>query len=202
MTGTAQNITVTPIDSSNLVDRIRLCWGHLKDWEQLPIVKRSREWLETANASFSPTTFIAYVDETPAGMMEFVSQRLMTEVGLCPCRANPETSEVEKRYVLGKDFATWLFISCLWVGKDYQGRGVGKALLNRFLGSAILRSAHGALVYVTERDESWDRYIHWPAGPREFYLKAGFATLETLSAPAGHMLYRANAGAQPMRVPS
>jgi len=184
-----ENIRVTAIDSNNLVDRIKLCWGHLKNWKRLKIVQQSKEWLERTNAEFKPTTFIAYIDETPVGMIEFIPQKLMKKVGLCPCRANPEKSEIESRYILGKEFENCLFICCLWVNKDYQGKGAGKALLNHFLRSETFKNSSGALVYVAKRDERWDKHIHWPAGPKKFYLKAGFTILKTLSKPVGYILY-------------
>ncbi|MEM3565589.1 MAG: GNAT family N-acetyltransferase [Candidatus Bathyarchaeia archaeon] len=117
----------------------------------------------------------------------------MKKVGLCPCRANPEKKEIESRYDLGKEFENCLFISCLWVNKDYQGKGVGKTLLNHFLSSETFKNSDGAVVYVTERDKRWDKYIHWPAGPKEFYLKAGFNFIKTLNNPVGYMLYHKNA---------
>lgn len=198
----AESIRVTSVDSNNLVDRLRLCWGHLKNWERLEIAQQSKQWLERANASFSPTTFIAYADETPAGMIEFVPQKVMREAGLCPCRANPETSEVENRYVLREEFEHCLFVSCLWVNKDYQGRGVGKALLNHLLRSDTFRNSGGVLVYAAVRDERWEKHMHWPAGPVEFWVRAGFGVLESLSAPAGFMLYRENSGLEDAGVPS
>ena len=87
-----------------------------------------------------------------------------------------------------KGFENYLFISCLWVGKDHQGKGVGKALLSHFLNSQAFKESEGALVYVARRDEGWEKYIYWPAGPAEFYLKAGFAIEKTLINPTGHIL--------------
>jgi len=187
-----ENVRVTAINSSNLVDRIKLCWGHLKNWKRLKIVQQSKEWLERTNTLFTPTTFIAYVNEAPAGMIEFIPQKLMRKAGLCPCRANPEKMEIESRYILGEEFEKCLFISCLWVNKDYQGKGVGKALLNHFLSSEAFQNSDGALVYVAKREEGWEKHIHWPAGPKEFYLKAGFAMVRTLSKPVGYLLYYRN----------
>jgi len=185
----AENVRVLAISSDNVFDRLKLCWGHFKDWRHLEIVQKSKEWLEKTNALFTPTTFIAYIDETPVGMIEFIPQKLMKKTGLCPCRANPEEREVENRYFLGKKFENCLFISCLWVSKNHQGKGIGKILLAHFLNSEAFKNSDGALVYVTERDERWDKHIHWPAGPKEFYLKAGFTIEKTLDKPAGYLLH-------------
>jgi len=122
-------------------------------------------------------------------MIEFLPQRLLGRLGLCPCRVDTEHGETEDRYVLGKDFGDYLLISCLFVNKDNQGKGVGRTLLSHFLSSKVFEDSDGASVYVTERDESWDSYIHWPAGPKEFYLKVGFTIEKTLDNPAGYLLY-------------
>jgi ribosomal protein S18 acetylase RimI-like enzyme len=182
------NIEVLPLNVGNIFDRLKLCWGHLEDWKHLEIVLKSKEWLEKTNRLFAPTTFIAYVDEASVGMIEFVPQKLMRSVGLCPCRANPEKRKIKSRYILGEEFEDFLFISCLWVDKDHQGRGVGKTLLDHFLNSEAFKNSDGALVYVAERDESWDKHIHWPAGPKEFYLKTGFVIEKALDRPVGYLL--------------
>jgi ribosomal protein S18 acetylase RimI-like enzyme len=187
-----EDIKILTVNANNIFDRLNLCWGHLKNWEHLEIVKKSKEWLEKTNKLFAPTTFIAYTNETPTGMIEFVPRKLMREIGLCPCRADPEKGMTESRYALGEEFEDFLFISCLWVSKDYQGKGVGKALLDHFLKSEVFKNSKGALVYVSERDARWDKHIHWPAGPKEFYLKAGFTIEKTLDKPAGHLLCRKN----------
>ena len=183
-----ENIKVLPINSDNIFDRLKLCWGHLKDWKHLEIVQKSKEWLEKTSRSFTPTTFIAYVDEAPVGIIEFIPQKLMKRIGLCPCRADPEKRDIKRRYILGKKFENFLFISCLWVHRNHQRKGVGKTLLNHFLNSEVFKYSDGALVYVTKRDERWDKHIHWPAGPKEFYLKAGFIIEKTLDKPVGYLL--------------
>jgi len=182
-----ENVKVTAIDSDNVFDRLHLCWGHLKGWKSLEIVQKSREWLEKTSKSFGPTTLIAYAGRTPVGMIEYIPQKLMKTVGLCPCRANPE-KKTRSRYVLREGFDNYLFISCLWVRKDYQGKGVGRTLLTHFLNSEVLKNSGGALVYVRRRDARWEEHIHWPAGPKEFYLKAGFTVEKTLDKPVGYLL--------------
>jgi ribosomal protein S18 acetylase RimI-like enzyme len=125
-------------------------------------------------------------------MIEFIPYELMKKIGLCPCRADPEKRKVKSRYALRKEFEDFLFISCLWVDKDHQGKGVGKALLDHFLNSDVFKNSDGALVYILEKDARWDKYIHWPAGPKEFYLEAGFTIKKTLDAPVGYLLYSRN----------
>lgn len=180
---------VVGIRSSNIMDRLWLCWSHLDNWKSVPIVQKSKEWLQQANSLFTPTTFIAYTDKTPAGMIEYIPHRLLKELGLCPCRIDKENQETEDRYILGKEFDDCIFISCLSVSKNQQGKGVGKALLRNLLESKAFRGYRGALVYARERDQSWEQFIHWPAGPKEFYLKTGFSIMKTLENPAGCILY-------------
>jgi len=182
------SVEITAIRSSNISDRLWLCWGHVDNWRSLQIVLKSEEWLNKANAVFTPTTFIAYKSKMPVGMIEFMPQKLLKQFGLCPCRIDVEHQETENRYIFGKDFGDYLFISCLSVARAHQRKGVGKALLNHFLGSKVLREHSGALVYIREKDQSWESFIHWPAGPEEFYFKAGFSTIKNLNAPAGRIL--------------
>jgi len=183
-----ENVKVMPINQNNIPDRLKLCWGHLDNWTHLEIVRKSRKWLEEANTFFTPTTFIAYKNDEPIGMIEFIPQKLLKKIRLCPCRIDADNKETEERYILGKEFENFLFISCLIVSKDNQGQGVGKTLLNNLLNSQAFKNSDGALVYVTKRNESWDKYIHWPAGPKEFYLKAGFVIKKTLDNPIGYLL--------------
>ena len=171
------------------MDRLWLCWGHLNSWNNVPVVRRSKDWLQHANSLFAPTTFIAYINKTPAGMIGLISHRLLKELGLCPCRIDKENQETEDRYTLGKEFDDCIFISCLSVSKNQQGKGVGKTLLKHLLESQALRGYRGALVYARERDQSWEEYIHWPAGPKEFYVKAGFSIAKTLENPVGCILH-------------
>ena len=182
------DLDIHTIDSNNIPDRLRLCWGHLDNWTNLDIVKKCKTWLKEANTIFSPTTFIAYKDELPVGMIEFVPQRLLKKVRLCPCRVDADNNEVEERYILGKEFENYLFISCFFIDKVHQKKGVGKTLLDYFLNSEVFQNSDGALVYVIERDKTWSEYIHWPAGPKEFYLKTGFSVLKTMENPKGFFL--------------
>ena len=179
---------VRPMDSSNIGDRLKLCWGHLSDWEKLTVVNRSRRWLEETNRVFSPTTFIAYVSDAAVCMIEFLPLGLAASVNLCPCRMDAENHEVVERYVMGPEYSDHLFICCLMVRGKNQGKGVGTMLLNHFLASRVFAEHGGVLVYVMERDPSWESFIHWPAGPREFYEKRGFRQVKTLENPRGYLL--------------
>jgi len=183
-----RNIDVVAIDPNNVFDRLQLCWGHLDNWRNLEIVRRGKKWLEDINAVFTQTTFIAYKDGLPAGMIEFIPQKLIKKFALCPCRIDASNNETEKRYILGKEFDDYLFISCLFVSQNNQGKGVGKILLNHFLANESVKNSGGALVYTRERDEQWDKFVHWPAGPKEFYLKAGFIIEKKLANPTGYLL--------------
>jgi len=182
------NVEVMAINQDNFWDRLVLCWGHLDNWRNLEIVQKSKQWLEETNMFFSPTTFVAYKNKKSIGMLECLPQNFLKKLGLCPCRIYPQNNETEERYILGKQFENYLFISCLFVSQNNQGKGVGKALLNHFLNNEEFKNFDGAIVYVAERNETWDKYIHWPAGPKEFYLKAGFVMEKMLDNPIGYML--------------
>lgn len=182
------DIKVAAIDQNNVFDRLKLCWGHLDNWKHLGIVQKSKKWLDKTNAFFTPTTLIAYKKGVPVGMIEFLPQKLLKKIRLCPCRVDVKNKEIPERYILGEEFENYLFISCLLVSRDKQRKGVGKALLSHLLHSEVFKDFNGALVYVTKRDERWDKHIHWPAGPKEFYLKAGFVIEKTLDDPIGYLL--------------
>ena len=182
------DVEVMRVNPDNVFYRLKLCWGHLDDWRHLEIVQKSKKWLDKTNAFFTPTTFIAYKGGVPVGMIEFLPQKLLRKLGLCPCRIDAENKEIPERYILGEEFENYLFISCLLVSKDNQRKGIGRALLNHFLNSEVFKNFNGVLVYVTKRDERWDKHIHWPAGPKEFYLKAGFVVEMTLDDPVGCLL--------------
>lgn len=194
-----QNVEVAAINSSNIPDRIKLCWGHLDDWKNQKIVHKSKIWLENANALSAPTTYIAYDNKTPVGFIEFTPQKLMRKLKLCPCRVDAEHNETEDRYLMGKAFENYLFISCLFVKKESQGKGIGTLLLNHLLNSNAFRNSGGALVYVAQRNVDWENYIHWPAGPKEFYFKAGFVIEKTLNNPTGCLLCYINTNADHSR---
>lgn len=179
---------VVPMTANNIADRLKLCWGHLDDWEKMEITQKSRRWLEKTNSLFSPTTFIAYLDEVPIGFIEFLPQKLMRKLKLCPCRVDIKNRETEDRYILDKENEDFLFISCLFVAKNHQGKGVGKLLLNYLINSNVFSRFDSVSAYARERDESWDKHIHWPAGSKEFYLKAGFQIEKTLEAPKSCLL--------------
>ncbi len=176
-----------PIGPGNLNDRLEVCWSHLGKWEDHELARESRDWLVAANAKFSPSTFIAYQGNQPAGMIEFMPRDMLEEQDLCPCRQRKGgTGDVLPS--LGMDFRDYLFITCLWVPTQFQGRGIGKALLGHLLDSQTFKHFRGALVYVADRDPTWPDAIHWPAGPKEFYEEAGFTTAKRVEEPSGYLM--------------
>jgi len=181
---------IVAINQENIVDRLRLCWSHLVGWEDLEVVQKSKEWLERVNSRFTPTTHIAYSGELPVGMIEGIPVRLLQSLGLCPCRWDHGTNYPSEEEIdaLGEKFGNDWFISCLWVTKEHQHRGIGKVLLSYVLKSKSVKEADGVLVYVGEKDEEWEEHFHWPTGPLEFYLKAGFTVIKEIADPKGHLL--------------
>lgn len=179
-------LEIIALSPTHISDRLEICFGHLDDWQKLEIVQGSKKWLARANKKFGPTTLIAYKAGVPAGMIEFVPRSLIPTIGFCPCRA--DETEMRELVALGDGYEKYLFVTCLWVPGRYQGEGIGKALLDGFLGSQLFNGYEGSLVFTRERDKRWPNEIHWPAGPAEFYLASGFDILRVLSDPPGHIL--------------
>ena len=181
------DLRIMPIGPGNLTDRLQVCWGHLERWENHELVRESREWLETVNARFSPSTFIAYDGNRPVGMIEFMPRDMLHDQDFCPCRER-KGGNGSVLPSLGTDYRDYLFITCAWVPTQFQGNGVGKCLLQQLLDSQTFKHFRGALVFVADRDPAWPDGIHWPAGPREFYERAGFTAIKRIDAPAGHLM--------------
>jgi GNAT superfamily N-acetyltransferase len=180
-----RDFSIYPMTPSRVLDRLRLCWGHLDDWTNLKIVKQSREWLQEVNATYTPTTSIAYLSGTPVGMIESIPYELVAAHGLCPCRV---PSEDGKMPIQVEGFGRDLFISCLYVAKENQRKGIGRALVSSLLRSEHFRHFEGALVYACRRQKEWEQHIHWPAGPAEFYLRAGFVPVITAESSGESLL--------------
>jgi ribosomal protein S18 acetylase RimI-like enzyme len=182
-----EELRIMPIGPGNLADRVELCWSHLQDRENHELVKESLAWLESINSEFSPSTFIAYRANTPVGMIEFLPRDMLHHTDLCPCR---KRKGGERRVLppAGTDYRDYLFITCLWVPMRWQHQGVGNSLLMQLLDSRVFKHFRGALVFASDRDPKWPEGIHWPAGPREFYERAGFKVAKRIENPPGHLL--------------
>ena len=167
-----KTLEIVPL-KKDMHERLLLCWGHLENWETLDIVKKSKDWLETVNA-ITLTTFMAYSNQEPVGMIEFVPYNLLELYGFCPCRAGPQDKHMFK-----EEFESCMVISCLYVDTKMQHKGIGTALLTHFLTSDSTTHFDGVLVYAQEKNETWDEFIHWPAGSKEFYITHGFSIIET-----------------------
>ena len=182
-----EKLRIMPIGPGNLNDRLEVCWSHLEDWQDHELARESREWLETVNSRFSPSTFIAYEGNQPVGMIEFMPRDMLHDQDFCPCRKR-KCGDGAVLPSLGTDYRDYLFITCLWVPTQYQHRGIGNSLLMQLLESQTFKHFRGALVFVADRDPAWPEAIHWPAGPREFYERAGFSVVKRLEEPPGHLL--------------
>jgi ribosomal protein S18 acetylase RimI-like enzyme len=182
-----EELRIMPIGPGNLTDRLEVCWSHLENWENHELVRESRQWLETVNSRFSPSTFIAYDGNAPVGMIEFLPRDMLHDQDFCPCRTR-KGGDGSVLPSLGTDFRDYLFITCLSVLPPHQHQGVGKAMLMHLLNSQTFKHFRGALVFAADRDAAWPDSVHWPAGPREFYERAGFRMVRRIKKPAGCLL--------------
>lgn len=182
-----EELHVVPIRPGNFSDRLQVCWSHLEGWESHELVKESRQWLESVNSQFTPTTFIAYDGTTPVGMIEFMPRDMLHVQDFCPCRKR-KAGDGRVLPRLGTDYMDYLFITCLWVPATWQHQGVGNSLLIHLLDSQVFKHFRGMLVFASARDPKWPESVHWPAGPREFYERRGFQPVKEIEDPAGCLL--------------
>jgi len=180
-------LRIMPIGPGNLTDRLQVCWSHLENWENHELVTESKDWLETVNSRFSPSTFIAYRGTVPVGMIEFMPRDMLHDQDFCPCRKR-KGGGGSVLPSLGTDYRDYLFITCLYVPTQFQSQDIGNSLLMHLLDSQTFKHFRGALVFAADRDPAWPDAIHWPAGPREFYERAGFEVAKRTDKPAGHLM--------------
>jgi ribosomal protein S18 acetylase RimI-like enzyme len=180
-------VRIKPIGPDNLNDRLHVCWSHLENWESSEIVAENRAWIEKINEMFSPSSFIAYRGSAPIGIIEFMPRDMLHHEDFCPCRRR-KGGEGAVLPSLGTDYRDYLFITCLWVPGSSQKKGVGNALLMHLLDSDVFKHFRGALVFVGDRNPAWPDTVHWPAGPRKFYERAGFEVVKRLEETPGHLL--------------
>lgn len=183
-----ETLNITALSERHIKKRLELCWGKEEEWKNLEVIEGCRRWLKKVNNRLKTSTFLAYENGKAIGMVEFIPYKMLTELGLPPCRTDVDANEVPERYLLDNNYSQYLFISCLWVDKEHQGRGVGGGLLNHLQSSEILEEYNGLLVYTRKKDDSWDNHISWPTGPKEFYQKYGFNIIKKLENPAGYIL--------------
>lgn len=182
-----EEFRIMPIGPGNMNDRLQVCWNHIENWETHEFVQESREWLESVNSKFTPSTFIGYEGTNPIGIIEFMPRDMLHVQDFCPCRKR-RAGNGKILPALGTDYRDYLFISCLWVPTVWQHQGVGNSLLIHLLSSQVFKHFRGAIVYTAGRDPKWPPGIHWPAGPSEFYERAGFVVEKRFEEPAGCLL--------------
>ena len=148
-----EKLRIMPIGPGNLNDRLEVCWRHLEDWQDHELARESREWLETVNSRFSPSTFIAYEGNQPVGMIEFMPRDMLHDQDFCPCRKR-KCGDGAVLPSLGTDYRDYLFITCLWVPTQYQHRGIGNSLLMQLLESQTFKHFADRLKVSDEKLES------------------------------------------------
>jgi GNAT superfamily N-acetyltransferase len=173
-------IVVKPVTLENIEEEMEPCLEEFspeKREEFSAYCKAKKKWFREASGKYGVCGFVAYLDNRPAGLIEFL-----------PVDAVP--------YPVSKPKET-MFILCAYVRRDSQRKGVGRALLGhliQFLATTPIsyfggKKTKAIEVYVPEPNPKWPAYIQFPTGSKEFYEKSGFKLKRELPKQEGY-LYR------------
>jgi GNAT superfamily N-acetyltransferase len=173
-------IVVKPVTLENLDAEMEPCLEEIpseKREEFFAYCQAKKSWFRKASSRYGVCGCVAYLDNRPAGLIEFL-----------PADAVPYPEERPKET---------MFILCTYVRKDSQGKGVGRELLShliRYLATTPMRCFEGKKtkaieVYVPQPNPKWPAYIQFPTGSQEFYEKFGFKLKKELPKQEGY-LYR------------
>lgn len=169
---------VRAVTLDNLEDEMEPCLEEIpreKREEFVGYCRAKRKWFEDVTRRYGICAFVAYLDDCPAGLVEFL-----------PVNAVPYGDERPK---------DTMFIICAYVRKDSQKKGVGNKLfrhLIKYLETTSLmcfggRKAVAIEVYVPQVDPKWPSYIQFPTGSKEFYEKLGFKLKKELPKQKGYL---------------
>jgi len=173
-------VTVKAVTVDSLADEMEPCLEEISLDERKEVAdycRAKRKWFEKATSKYGVCAFVAYLDEQPTGLVEFL-----------PVNAVPYPEERPRDTV---------FILCSYVAAKNQKKGVGRNLfrhLIEFLKTSSLayfggRKAMAIEVYVPKVDPSWPPNIQFPTESKEFYEKLGFRLKKELPKQKGY-LYR------------
>jgi GNAT superfamily N-acetyltransferase len=114
-------------------------------------------WWRRTTSDFGTCHKIATVDGEPAGFIQYAPARYFPRVEtFAPLVASPDA----------------LFIACLYLEKDWRGKGLGIAMVRQLV--AELRRIGRPIETISE-DGSTDN----PSGPVDLYVKQGFNVIGT-----------------------
>ncbi len=168
-------VEIRDLSAENIDDQVNICVSrlHLRQAKTLAEGNlRKKMWIEKVLDMFGSCAKIAYADGEPAGFVEFYPAQMFPIL----------------RHML-KDRKT-ILIMCVFVRREYQGRGIGSKLIQALIEDLKQRRIP---YFSNERAEeiaigSWGSHTGFPeALPRfrKFFSKNGFVKAPDFPDPTG-----------------
>lgn len=117
-------------------------------------------WFRRASRRLSSCGKVLYVDGSPAGYAQYAPPHLFEKVGEYSRELFPPSPDA-------------ILLSCLYIQREQQGKGLGTRLLQAVIAS--LRESGNKALETYSRDDSSNS----TAGPTSLYLENGFRPLKT-----------------------
>ncbi len=159
---------IVRIDASNLPHAVAATCGLCLYWEEPDLfatpgrepfstawAEHKRAWFERAWAEWGPCGFLALVDGTPAGYVQYA-----------PAQRFPGFYRYD--YGMEKPPDDEVLVTCLHVPVPFRGAGIGTRLLSAVVDDVRARGLRGLWAYA--RVDSANN----PSGPLDLYLTGGF----------------------------